>query len=81
MYFLTTSAFISEISGVTGVKWLHISSLSMEQHILSLCIIIDRTCINDETARQKVMEVLEQEFKGVEFAFATIQTEECGGNH
>jgi zinc transporter 2 len=72
---LIYSSFIGEIDGVTSVKWLHVSSLNMEKHILSVCLVLDRSYIDDEIARKGVAEVLEQEFKGVEFALVTIQTE------
>jgi Co/Zn/Cd efflux system component len=63
----------SDIDGVTSVKWLHVASLSMEKHTLSLCLVIDRTCIDDEIARKGVADVLKG--TGVEFALVTIQTE------
>jgi hypothetical protein len=44
---------------VSDVKYLHISSLSMDKHTLSLNIVLDRTCIDDETARGKVRDVLD----------------------
>ncbi|KAL3898768.1 MAG: hypothetical protein SGCHY_002514 [Lobulomycetales sp.] len=66
---------VAEMDGVAAVNWLHVSSLNLEKHVLSLCVLLDKARIDDVTARKRIHELLDTEFPALDMALCTIQTD------